>query len=113
VRAPKLRIERVRPGRLRVTGELDRSNAPVLSEAVRIAAGGVGTGSIEVDCSGVAFLDASGSQTLLEAARSLAPPQRLVVRQPGAVVGRLLELLARTEPSLVVVPEGTPLRRAS
>jgi anti-anti-sigma regulatory factor len=114
MRAPMLRIERVSPGRLRVTGELDRSNASVLGEAVRIVAGGISPGDpVEVDCSGVAFLDAAGSRTLLDAARALAPTHRLLVRQPGALVGRLLQLLARTEPSLVVVSEDVHLRRAS
>jgi anti-anti-sigma regulatory factor len=114
MRAPMLKIERVSPGRLRVTGELDRSNARVLGEAVRIAAGGVATGApVEVDCSGVAFLDAAGSRTLLDTARALAPTHRVLVRQPGAVVGRLLQLLARTEPSLVVAADDVPLRRAS
>ncbi|MGZ4108322.1 MAG: STAS domain-containing protein, partial [Actinomycetota bacterium] len=114
VGAPRLRIERVAPGRLRVTGELDRSNAQILSEAVRIAAAGVPPGAaVEVDCSGVAFLDASGSQTFLDAAGALGPERTLLVHEPGAIAARLLRLLATTEPSLVVPSDEVALQRAS
>jgi ABC-type transporter Mla MlaB component len=114
VRAPVLRIERTAPGRLRVTGEVDRSNAAVLAEAIAIAAAGVPDGSpVEVDCSGVAFLDASGSQVLALAGREAAPSHPLVVLEPGRVIGHLLRRLARHTPTLTVLSDETALPRAS
>jgi len=115
VRAPRLRIERGEgPGVLRVTGELDRSNAGILLEAVRLAARRVPPGAaVELDCSGVAFLDASGSETLVRAARFLAPRRELVVLDPGALAGELLRLRARTTSLLTVVSSDDALPRAS
>jgi hypothetical protein len=70
---------------------------------------------LELDCAGVAFLDASAVETIVRAALELAPARELVVVEPGAVIGRLLRLLARTTPSLVVVAahDDASLRRVS
>jgi anti-anti-sigma regulatory factor len=81
---------------------------------VAIAAAGVARGApVRIDCSGVAFLDASGSQTLVRAASEVAPLHPLVVVEPGPAVGHVIRSLARQTPSLTVVSDEAPLARAS
>ena len=71
-------------------GDVDLSTAgtfrAVVAEA--IAAGG----SIDVELSGVTFMDSTGLAVLAEALRTLEPPRAMVLNDPSPAVRRLLDI---------------------
>lgn len=87
-----LQIEKTEePKGLRLTGELDASNVEQLGAALRpdIDAGG----DVVLDLSGLRFMDSSGIQVVVRAARDLEGRGNLILLQPGDAVRRLLELI--------------------
>ena len=73
------------PGRLVLKGELDCESASVLAAAVASLNGA----EVQVDLSGVTFIDSSGLESLLLARRHHAG---LRIVNPSASISRLLEL---------------------
>lgn len=68
---------------LRVAGELDFSNAEILQKEMA----GQPVGTLEIDLSGLTFLDSTGVGVLLNAAKDLASQGRIlkVVNIPGEI----------------------------
>ena len=76
------------PQVLRLVGELDLSGVPELRARFAELGGGV-----DVDCSGLDFIDASGLGVLVAAHRACdARGAKLVIVDPSPCVRRLLEL---------------------
>jgi anti-sigma B factor antagonist len=72
-----------------VVGEIDAHTAPKISEAVAQAGGS----SLEIDLSGVDFVDSSGLRALIEAHQRFdADGGSLTLVRPSAVVTRLFEI---------------------
>ena len=76
-----------------VEGELDPSTSPQLDE--RLDDDVVAGRTVVLDLRGVQFVDSSGLRTLIGASSRLG--DRLVIRQPSAVVTRLFELTGITD----------------
>lgn len=78
-----------RPAVVRLTGELDLDGVPrFLSAVARL------DGDVELDCSGVEFIDAAGLGAFLRAHEACAARgSRLVLVQPSPAVDRLLRLV--------------------
>jgi anti-sigma B factor antagonist len=96
---------------VRIRGDLDMSNAEVLTEALT-EAGAVG-GSVVADLSGVTFMDSSAVSAIVASARAMAASgNRLALGDRSAVVDRVLEItgLASGTDDLDVQP--TPEGRA-
>ncbi|TDD80196.1 anti-sigma factor antagonist [Actinomadura darangshiensis] len=64
--------------RLRMSGEIDVSNAPDVAQALR-AAGDRLPGDLHVDLSGLEFMDVAGLRAFAKAARDLDAGSRLLV----------------------------------
>ena len=72
-----------------VVGEIDAHTAPDISKAVARATGA----SLEIDLSGVDFVDSSGLRALIEAhQRFEANGGSLTLVRPSAVVARLFDI---------------------
>ena len=72
-----------------VVGEIDAHTAPDISAAVAKAK----TSSLEIDLSGVDFVDSSGLRTLIEAHQKFkASGGSLTLVRPSAVVTRLFDI---------------------
>src|SRR5262245_44088472 len=72
-----------------VAGEIDAHTAPEISEAIAQASGG----ALEIDLSGVEFVDSSGLRALIEAHQRLeANGGSLKLVRPSAVVSRLFDI---------------------
>ena len=72
-----------------VVGEIDAHTAPEISEAVAQAT----TPTLEIDLSGVDFVDSSGLRALIEAhQRFEASGGSLTLVRPSAVVARLFDI---------------------
>ncbi len=84
-----------------VEGELDPSTSPQLAE--RLEDDVVAGRTVVLDLSGVQFVDSSGLRTLIGASSRLG--DRLVIRQPSAVVTRLFELTGIADHFVVDPPE--------
>ncbi|MDO8211602.1 STAS domain-containing protein [Conexibacter sp. CPCC 206217] len=84
---------------LAVRGELDLFTAPELKTRLRDHTDGAGpTQDLVVDLSGCAFVDASGCQVLLRAARRLsAQSRRLVVVNTSGSNARILNVMGLDE----------------
>ena len=83
-----LKVEQVGPRRVRLAGELDIAGAPKVP--VRL---GTMTGDVELDCSGLTFIDASGLKVLIAAHRDCeARGAMLTIVAPSRCVTRLLAL---------------------
>jgi anti-anti-sigma factor len=81
-------VARDRDGRLRFFGELDASEVP----RVRACLVGV-DGDVELDCSGLSFVDAAGLGLFVELdAECRARNAKLSIIDPSRCVVRLLEL---------------------
>lgn len=81
-----------------VRGELDLFTAPELREALRVHTEGDPPAHVVADLSGCTFVDASGCQVLLRAARRLASLQRrlaIVNTNPGTA--RILSVMGLDE----------------
>jgi len=76
----------------RVTGEVDLATASDLRQRLE-AVIDAGTGNLEIDLSGVTFLDSSGLLVLLAARQGLHDTsRRLTVLNPSRAVHRVFEL---------------------
>ena len=82
------------PRGVKLTGELDASNVDDLSSSIRrmIEEGG----DLTMDLGDLRFMDSSGIQVLVRAARDLSERGNLILLNPGDVVRRLLELIPVT-----------------
>lgn len=85
---PPFRYRRDGNGRIVVTGEIDMASAVAFMPVIMAS-----TDPIELDLSGVTFMDSAGVKLLLRAQR--VRPVRIVALSPQ--VARLLELLGLTE----------------
>jgi anti-anti-sigma factor len=84
----KVLVERGEPHLVRLVGELDMSGATRVFERLAEL-----DGDIDVDCSGLAFIDASGLRSLLAAHQICdARGNKLVVVAPSRQVRHLLDL---------------------
>jgi anti-sigma B factor antagonist len=73
-----------------VTGEIDAHTAPQLAEHFALLPAG---GDIELDMSGVDFMDSSGLRVLIEVhQRADAAGRQLIVCRPSTSVARLIEI---------------------
>ena len=82
------RVVRDGPGRLRLAGELDMAGVPEVW--ARLAGEG---GDVELDCSGVTFIDASGLHLFVRVHRACeARGATLAIVDPSWYVIRLLAL---------------------
>jgi anti-anti-sigma factor len=79
------------PRGFRLEGELDLSNATVLSDLLKpeIEAGG----DLTLDLSGVAFMDSTAIQVLLKAGKQIEGRGQLVLYHPGSLVSNVLNLI--------------------
>jgi stage II sporulation protein AA (anti-sigma F factor antagonist) len=91
VNSALLRFERLDELSVRLTGEVDLSNADQLEQELipALAAGG----EVIVDCSGLTFMDSTGFRVLINAARWLEGSGKLVLLSPSSLILRSLELL--------------------
>ena len=91
VNGTMLRVERGDGFSLRLTGEVDISNAIQLEQELipALASGG----DIVLDCSGLTFMDSTGFRVLIDAAKWLEGSGRLVLLSPSSLISRSLELL--------------------
>jgi anti-sigma B factor antagonist len=87
---------------LRVSGDLDIATAPALAEAIERQPDGV----LCIDMRDVAFMDSTGAQVLIGAARSRGSTGCLIVHEPRPAVTRVFDLLGlHGVPNLHVVTE--------
>ena len=86
-------------------GEIDLS---VADEALQTILQAAETGASTVDMSGVTFMDSSGLNTLLQAARSMNGNGPLVIRRPSEAVRRVFDIALPTgAPGLVIDDDGS------
>jgi anti-sigma B factor antagonist len=96
---------------VQVRGEVDIATAPLLRAVLDTVVGRRPT-RVEVDLSGATFMDAHALTTLTAVRRRLAGRHtRLVLRDPRAVVVRLLEL-SGTEYAFEIATGPAEVRRA-
>jgi stage II sporulation protein AA (anti-sigma F factor antagonist) len=87
-----LQIERTdSPRGFRLVGELDASNAGQLWDAITPELDQAG--NLTLDLTGLAFMDSSGIQVLVNTAQGLADHGTLILVSPGPLVRRLLDLI--------------------
>ena len=87
----KGKISRRDRGRgLRLEGEFDVANAPELAAAIGDLGG---DGKVDVDMSGVTFMDTAGLHALVQGARSLDGDTPVVLVDPPSRIVRLMELV--------------------
>jgi anti-anti-sigma factor len=100
---PQFRAEpTTSPPGFRLVGEVDMSNASVLGDLLRPAlrAGG----DLTLDMEGITFMDSTGIQVLLRAAKEVAGRGNLVLYRPGPLVLNVLNLIRAEElPGLSIV----------
>jgi anti-anti-sigma factor len=78
------------PFGLRLAGEIDMATAPALQEALLVT---LADGRpVTVDMKDVTFIDSSGLKVIVSAAAETASREPLTVKDPSAVVRRVLEL---------------------
>jgi stage II sporulation protein AA (anti-sigma F factor antagonist) len=78
------------PFGLRLAGEIDMATAPALQGALLVA---LADGRpVTVDMKDVTFIDSSGLKVIVAAATETASGKALTVKDPSAVVRRVLEL---------------------
>ena len=83
----------------RLEGELDIATADDLSDVLRHAVADTERDPLELDFSGVSFMDSSGLRALLEAAGLRNGNGSLVILNPSTQVRRVLD---------ISIPGGTP-----
>jgi anti-anti-sigma factor len=91
-----LRVTRVAPFRVRLAGEVDHSNRPVVSRLVEVTLDDAlrspdSPETIELDLSSLRFLDVAGAVALVHAAESFPQSHRLALRGVRRGVLRVLE----------------------
>jgi anti-anti-sigma factor len=101
----ELRVSRTKqPRGLRLSGELDVSNARTLARALstEVSEGG----DVTVDLSGVAFLDSTGLEALIRAARDLQGRGRLILVSPQQSVRKIFEIVLLDQRANVEIRDG-------
>lgn len=83
-------------GGLALEGELDMATADELRDRLN---GAASNGHLELDFSGVTFMDSSGLRVLLELAQRRDGAEPLVIKHPSRQVQRVLD---------ISIPGGTP-----
>jgi anti-anti-sigma factor len=78
-----------------VRGEIDAATCDELAAALADAV--ATNGDVQVDVSGVSFIDSSGLRTLVLAQQRMGQQRRLVVRGPDATFRRLLDITGLDE----------------
>jgi anti-sigma B factor antagonist len=101
VNAMMLHVERGDGFSLRLTGEVDISNAIQLEQELIPAL--VSGGELVLDCSGLTFIDSTGIRVLIDAAKWLEGSGRLVLLSPSSLIRRSLELLGVDQLSAVEI----------
>ena len=104
-----LSIERAGRGSsiLRVVGELDLTNHWLLADEL-LRAEREAAGPLVIDVGAVEFVDAGGLRVLLHAAqRARKRGAHLALKEPGALLRRLLNLTG-LDRTIVVLPPGSP-----
>jgi anti-anti-sigma factor len=87
---------------LRIAGEVDISNAHLLTDALASAA--TAKRDVVLDVAGLSFMDSTGIQVLLRAGKSMPAGTSLVINNPGPLVLNLLRLIrADRMPGLRIV----------
>ena len=95
---PSLSVRRVGPSRLSIAGELDAYSAPTLVSLVADEFRDGASGPLELDCSDVSFIDASGvSALIVAAAQARRTGRRLRLVRRSRCVDRFLELCALSD----------------
>lgn len=82
---------RERGGGLRLEGEFDVANAPELAAAIEDLA--PEDGPVDVEMSGVTFMDTAGLHALVRGAQSLDGAAPVVLVDPPSRVVRLMEIV--------------------
>ena len=83
--------------RIVVAGEIDSATSPQLAAAIEEAMK-VNTRRIEIDASGVTFIDSAGLRVLVAAQRAAEDQgRRIHVVSPSETTARLLEITGLTE----------------
>ncbi|MDP9342974.1 MAG: STAS domain-containing protein [Actinomycetota bacterium] len=101
----ELRVSRTRePRGLRLSGEVDVSNAHQLRRA--LSAEVPRGGDLTLDLAEVAFLDSTGLEQLIRAARDLEGNGRLILVSPQEPIRRLFELVLLDRRSNVEIRNG-------
>ena len=85
---------------VRVRGEIDAATCDELADALASAI--EGAQHVELDVSGVTFIDSSGLRTLVLAQQQLTESRQLVVKGPDATFRRLLDITGLDEVFSVV-----------
>jgi anti-anti-sigma factor len=85
-----------------VRGEVDRSNARLLLEALYVVARA--GDQVTVDLASLTFIDLGGVRALVDIAALLAPDRRLTLVSPPRLLRRILDTTG-------IVPPGTFLYR--
>jgi anti-anti-sigma factor len=93
------------PRGFRLEGELDLSNAGILSDLLKpeVEAGG----DLTLDLSGVAFMDSTAIQVLLRAGKQIQGKGRLVLYHPGSLVSNVLNLIKADRLPGIVIEHGS------
>jgi anti-anti-sigma factor len=95
---PSLSVHRVGPNRLSISGELDAYSAPMLVSLVADQCRDQAPGPLELDCSDVSFIDASGiSALIVAAAQARRTGRRLRLVRRSRCVDRVLALCALSD----------------
>lgn len=80
------------PGALRLSGEIDVSNAPSLASALRITAGG--RAAVLLDLDALEFIDVAGMRAIQRIARELSSRGgELIVVSPRPLVNRMIAIM--------------------
>ncbi len=81
--------------RLTVIGELDANTSWIVDEAL---SEGLAAGDVEVDLTGLTFIDSSGIRSLLRAKEVCAPGQSFIVVAASPQAMRLIDLVGAAKP---------------
>jgi len=84
-------VERVEPGRFRLSGELDIGTVPLLGQAV--ADDGPVRGDLVLDLRDLTFIDSTGVRGLISLADGLDPEGVVVLAAPGPTIARVFDLM--------------------
>jgi anti-anti-sigma factor len=96
-----------RPSGLAVAGEVDVATWATLANALRRAVEATGGTLVVLDLAGLRFIDGHGVALIVEAARALDPPRRLLLRGAPRSLLRIADVLRlEREPGIVVELRG-------